>query len=382
MLNTRIRARKLKLFLSGGLVLASLSIPLAAAAQTDSTAEVGDAAKEKMLAAIKINGLTGSDVQPWHLKASFKVLYKQSSISDQGTFEELWASPSKYRRAYTSAVVSQTEYGSENLPLVAGSRDPIPSPLSRLRVLILGPMPNERTIASRGVSTVQQEIDGAEQPCIAVNPIHMGEILIPGTAYCLDADGVLLRSAEDAPRVSQVTFKNPIDFQGHKLARDIEWSDAGTVLLSIHIDSLEPLTQIDDAAFQAPPDATPLRVKIVATRSAPGVAGRITGIVPQGELAISAGVAQGLLIDKVAPVYPEVARAAKVSGTVILEATISKEGKVTDLRVVGGPPLLQQAALDAVEQWTYRPYMLNGQPAEVRTTVNVLFQLSPAIKPQ
>ncbi len=75
------------------------------------------------------------------------------------------------------------------------------------------------------------------------------------------------------------------------------------------------------------------------------------------------------------PPYPAIAKAAGVQGTVILQATISKSGTIENLRVVSGPAMLQQAALDAVKTWRYRPYLLNGQPVEVETTVNVVFSL-------
>jgi protein TonB len=90
---------------------------------------------------------------------------------------------------------------------------------------------------------------------------------------------------------------------------------------------------------------------------------------------VSSGVMQGMLIDKVVPVYPAVAQAIRASGTVVLQATISRMGAIENLRVVEGPALLRQAALDAVKQWRYKPYMLNGQPVEVETTVNVQFTL-------
>lgn len=90
---------------------------------------------------------------------------------------------------------------------------------------------------------------------------------------------------------------------------------------------------------------------------------------------VSSGVMQGMLIYKVIPTYPAVAQAIRASGTVVLQATISRTGAIENLRVVEGPALLQQAALDAVKQWRYRPYMLNGQPVEVETAVEVNFKL-------
>jgi len=90
---------------------------------------------------------------------------------------------------------------------------------------------------------------------------------------------------------------------------------------------------------------------------------------------ISAGVAVGMLIQKTQPNYPPIAKAARVSGTVVLQATISKTGAIENLHVMSGPAMLQQAALDAVRTWRYRPYLLNNEPVEVETTVNVIFTL-------
>ena len=80
-------------------------------------------------------------------------------------------------------------------------------------------------------------------------------------------------------------------------------------------------------------------------------------------------------MNKTTPIYPPIAKAARVPGTVVLQATISKQGTIEDLHVVSGPAMLQQAALDAVRQWRYRPYLLNNEPVEVETTVNVIFTL-------
>jgi TonB family protein len=90
---------------------------------------------------------------------------------------------------------------------------------------------------------------------------------------------------------------------------------------------------------------------------------------------ISADVANGLVIEKTMPLYPPIAKAARVSGTVIMQATISQLGIVTSLQVISGPAMLQQAALDAVKTWRYRPYLINNEPVEVETTVNVTFSL-------
>jgi protein TonB len=90
---------------------------------------------------------------------------------------------------------------------------------------------------------------------------------------------------------------------------------------------------------------------------------------------LSAGVAQGMLIQKTSPIYPPIAKSARVSGTVVLQATISKTGSIQGLRAVSGPEMLRQSALDAVRTWRYKPYTLNNEPVEVDTTVKVIFNL-------
>ena len=92
-------------------------------------------------------------------------------------------------------------------------------------------------------------------------------------------------------------------------------------------------------------------------------------------LRVSSTIATGLLLRKVVPQYPPLAKAMHTQGSVVLAATIAKDGTIANLRVVSGPAVLQQAALEAVRQWLYRPYLLNGEPVEVETSVNVIFTL-------
>jgi periplasmic protein TonB len=94
-----------------------------------------------------------------------------------------------------------------------------------------------------------------------------------------------------------------------------------------------------------------------------------------GPVRVSGQVVQGLLIRKVTPIYPPIAVAAGIEGVVVLQAAISRTGTIENLRVISGPVMLQQAALNAVQQWQYRPYLLSGEPVEVETTVNVIFKL-------
>lgn len=87
-------------------------------------------------------------------------------------------------------------------------------------------------------------------------------------------------------------------------------------------------------------------------------------------------MSEGDLLRKVQPTYPPLARAARIQGQVVLAAVISKQGTIKNLRALAGHPMLVHAALEAVSQWRYRPYILNNEPVEVETQITVNFSLS------
>jgi TonB family protein len=91
---------------------------------------------------------------------------------------------------------------------------------------------------------------------------------------------------------------------------------------------------------------------------------------------VKGGIMAGQIVSKVNPVYPPDAKAAKVQGAVILDAIIAKDGTVQNLKVVSGPDELQRSAVDAVRQWVYKPYLLNGQPTEVETKITITYSLA------
>ena len=98
---------------------------------------------------------------------------------------------------------------------------------------------------------------------------------------------------------------------------------------------------------------------------------------PTGPIAVKAEVMAGQAVHRVNPIYPEEAKKARIQGTVKLDAVIGKTGAVEELNVVSGPEELRQSSLDAVRQWIYKPFLLNGEPVEVTTTISVVYSLKP-----
>jgi protein TonB len=164
-------------------------------------------------------------------------------------------------------------------------------------------------------------------------------------------------------------------------------------------------TDIVNGALRTP-TKIPQKIQMIKEDEAPpamasaGVVGGVPGGIPGGQMGgviggiisstpvavpkvatpqrvrVSQGVVSGLKVRDVKPVYPPLARQARIQGTVVLHAVISKDGSIEGLTLVSGHPMLAPAAIDAVKQWKYKPYLLNGEPVEVDTEVQVNFTLA------
>jgi protein TonB len=165
-------------------------------------------------------------------------------------------------------------------------------------------------------------------------------------------------------------------------------------------------TDIVNGALRTP-TKIPQKIQMIKEEEAPppsmasaGVVGGVPGGIPGGQMGgviggiisstpvavpkvatpqrvrVSQGVSAGLLVRRVQPNYPPLARQARIQGQVVLRAVISKDGSIENLSLVSGHPMLAPAAIDAVKQWKYKPYLLNGEPVEVDTEVLVNFTLA------
>ncbi len=166
------------------------------------------------------------------------------------------------------------------------------------------------------------------------------------------------------------------------------------------IQHVQKVSEIVDGALRTP-NKIPKKIQMIKEEEAPaaaGVQGGVVGGVPGGsaggviggiigsaapppkvatpqKLRISSGVADGNKIHDVQPTYPQMARIAHIQGDVLLQATISKAGVIENLHALSGHPILIQAAMDAVKQWKYKPYILNGEAVEVETQIKVQFHM-------
>jgi len=176
---------------------------------------------------------------------------------------------------------------------------------------------------------------------------------------------------------------------------------------AVQVIKVRPQVHLMDAGKLMQPKVIPKDVKIIKEEAEPdpGVVGAVGGVPggvaggsmggvlggviggigtapppprprPTGPVRVGGNVQAARIVNRVQPVYPPLARQTRISGTVRLHAIISKDGTIQQLEVLSGHPLLQQAALDAVRQWRYQPTLLNGEPVEVDTTIDVIFSLN------
>lgn len=176
---------------------------------------------------------------------------------------------------------------------------------------------------------------------------------------------------------------------------------------AVQVVKVRPQVHLMDAGKLMQPKVIPKDIKIIKEEAEPdpGVVGAVGGVPggvaggsmggvlggviggigtappppkpkPTGPIRVGGNVQAARIVNRVQPVYPPLARQTRISGTVRLHAIISKDGTIQQLEVLSGHPLLQQAALDAVRQWRYQPTLLNGEPVEVDTTIDVIFSLN------
>lgn len=348
--------------------LAQQSQPAPSPAQTTSPALPSDPAALLQLAS-QVNGLHGADLQPWHVRATWQTLDEKGQPNEQGAWEEWWAGEKKYKTVYKSADVDRTTYGTENGRYVAGGPDKVPWQFATVERLVQYPV-------------VMLKSTSAMKPNLSMNDIQQGpahltcalqgmvtpdgtpiEVRRPdGTSRqlefrdCFSTDLPAIR-AEETSQGSQTVFNSIVRFQGRYLAKKIRYVGAGGVETDISVDAIEPLDPVVAVDFSPPSNAT----KLAESASVVAVPGNVMA---------------GYRIAGDMPVYPEDARHFLHSeGTVVLTAKILKDGSLGDLKMISGPLALQQAALDAVKTWRYRPYLLNGQPVEVETQINVVFRM-------
>lgn len=313
-------------------------------------------------AAAPLYDFSASTVKPWHMKVSYQLYDESGKPSDPGTYEYWWASPDTYRSSWTRPGVSHTDWYVKGQHSHAVSGSYLTLFERKLQSDFLDPLPKAENLDPDKVrlDREEQKFGALKLPCVMLVPkmsLHghieqapLGEF----PTYCFAPDHPVLR-AYYAYGASSVIYNRLVQVQGVFLPKEVRILDGSRLVLTATVDAMERIS--------------PSSLDLIPAKGAEVVAG-------PSRVEIASAVAQGQLLKQVPPHYPQEAKSNHEEGKVVLQAVIGTDGRIHDLSVVDGPsPLLIGAAMWAVSQWEYKPYLLNGKPVEVKTTVNVIFNL-------
>jgi TonB family protein len=303
------------------------------------------------------NGLRGPDVQPWHIRGHYTIYDKDGKADDQGVYEERWVSATRYERSFTSAKFNQTEYASGSGLFRTGMQE-WPMAELAMRSSLVEPVPEFPPEVF--LFKMNSESSGkVKLACVsATYPVRENLTVLSSffPNLCFDRSMPLLRVVSMGGG-SRTVYNQIVLFQGHYLAHDLHRAIGATAGFDLSLDVVETMGQVLDSFPIVPSIAKPVDLTTIA-------------FPPE---VLRFGAVQ--LLRKAVPVYPQAAKYSGVQGTVVVSATIEKDGHVDQISVVSGPIELQQAAIDAVKQWLYQPFDVLDEPRAVGVQIKVIFTL-------
>jgi TonB family protein len=259
-----------------------------------------------------------------------------------------------HKTVYTSPSYTSTEVQTKEGLYRSKGTTPTPAPLQLVVQEVVHPMPSEKDIGDSKPDLRRETIGKVPMDCIMLaqeikNVAYAPLGLFP--TYCFDRDKDSLRVSYDFG--SQIIARNKLGtFQQRTVAVELVTLQNSITAITAHVDALQSAA-LEDSGFVPSSDLEAVK---------------------RDQVSVAPGVMAGQKTGGVNPHYPETSRRNRVAGPVILRARIGTDGHIHSLRVISTPAAdLAIASLDAVRQWTYKPYLLNGEPVDVDTQITVNF---------
>jgi TonB family protein len=321
-------------------------------------------------AAAPFYDFTSPELKPWHLKATYQLYDEKGKFSEQGTYEYWWASPQVYRSTWTRPGATHTEWHMENgTHAYESTGEPINLFEYSLHTALLSPLPRHADLDPAKFRLEDEGViaNRSEGHCITIVPIMNQDEFTghpangPFPTYCFEPQRPVLQSVFSFEQVL-TQYSDVVTTQSKYLARNVNISEGKHKLITARVDSIDQI-EACDLTFTPPSSVTSTYV------------GK-TGLISSNTIKINKEIMASLMIKKVQPIYPMEVKKAHVQGKVVVVATIGTDGKTYDLRVISAPSAsLADSAFKAISQWEYKPYLLNGEPVPVETTVVVTYAL-------
>lgn len=305
-------------------------------------------AADEFQALAEANSLDRKGLAPWHLKMSFTIYDPEGQNGQPGTIEEWWVSPEQRRVVITSGAYSET---------TPDPQGPPPSSANRLSFLanelledVENPIPAAKFVKSESVSQRVRTFGKVQLTCYEIGPATSGLQSTADQHFCAVPGTTYLLAGFDTLRT--LVRHRAATFQGVHVAMEDTLAYSGRTVISGQIEDLSTFDpKTFTGAFTHP---------LPAEHDQPGT------------------VTAGRKIDGDQPVYPVLAKVDNLGGTVVLRGVIGKTGRIESLDVISSPgQSLSDSAVQAVKTWKYKPYLLNGNPTDVETTIVINFGLHP-----
>ena len=293
-------------------------------------------------------------LKPWHLKLTFQLLDKKGATSEEGTIEEWW-SAKNFKRVYTSPSYTATEVIRENKFYRTADRTSAPYLFQVFLREIVHPASTSIDLDKVTPELRVENFGKVKLDCIMLNQSGKENSFLPLGTYstlCLDHGEDKLRVVLK-PSIEHITRNVLGTFQGRSIPVDMTVSLDGSIAARTHIAELSVITADNSSLTSDDPQlkalyAVPLSYDVVVAAS------KISGPAPR---------------------YPEEDKHSQRSGTVHLRAIIGIDGHIHDLSVMDSPSkAMSESALQAVRQWVYKPFLVNGLPCPVETTITVNYR--------
>jgi TonB family protein len=277
-------------------------------------------------------------------------LRRRRKPKEQGVFEEWWASPDKYKISYSIPGFNQVQYHNRGKTSLTGDRGLVPFGDTMVEIFLVHPLPTTSDNEKVSYIVANRQLGQVPLVCAGLNASAPNNP--PGATYCFDNQKPVLRLEQTDGNLF-VLFNDIIRTGIHYVDKQITIQDSRVPIVKAQITDLQFPNTIEDSVLAIPASAT-----------------------LDDHLTVKASVMTGKKIGGKDIKYPPMATQQRIEGSVVLIAVITQSGDIADLDVISGPKELRDSSIEAIKTWKYSPYLLNGQPIEVRTEINVDYALS------
>ena len=298
---------------------------------------------------------------PFRLEAKFETFSFDGKPDGEGTLKEEWLNAGNRRRVITFRGVTWTQTFHAGSARASG--ESFRGSFMERTVInaLLEPGPTAEQIAGGAPEYKTLKLGTVPLDCVLLNPLTVSENASlsekASTGYCLSQTPLLLRLVQERFGIL-VGYNRFAQLGAHYLPKEVIVSTGAQNRAALHVTSFSTAPALKESDF-----ATPAEADMSAADIQPAY--------------VDSGVLKGTIVAKTTPRYPEADKQNHVSGNVFLHALIDETGAIKELEVLSAPSkTLAVASLGAVKQWKYRPYLLNGQPISVDTTITVNFSFS------